>query len=89
MEPGELDLYRRQLSQLLAHMDRLRRLATTGHTAEEEPEAARACPLREDRPEGSPLAEAILAGAPALEGDAFAVPRPPRVHDKPEPHVPE
>lgn len=74
LEPGELEQYRQQLGQLLSHMDRLSRLAPGGELAEQEPHT---CPLRDDQPEGSPLAAAIMAQAPAVAaGGFFSVPRP-------------
>lgn len=79
LTPGELELFRGQLAQLLAHMERLGRLpdeALEGKGEECDPR-----PLREDEPGGSPLAGSIMARAPKLEEGYFSVPRPGRPGD--------
>lgn len=70
----ELELFRGQLGQLLAHMARLGRL--TDQALHEGAEADGACPLREDEPAGSPLAAAIMERAPRVQDGFFSVPRP-------------
>ncbi|RMG12489.1 MAG: Asp-tRNA(Asn)/Glu-tRNA(Gln) amidotransferase subunit GatC [Deltaproteobacteria bacterium] len=70
----EAERMRGELAQILEWMARLDAVDTEGVLPLAHVHAL-ACPLREDRVEGSLGAEAAVAGAPAREGTAFSVPR--------------
>lgn len=72
LEAGEEDFYARQLSGILAHIDRLQEL-DTGSIPPTAQVVAVANPLRDDDPRPPLSQEQALAGAPAQEDGYFLV----------------
>lgn len=74
LDPGEVDLFTRQLNDILAYVEKLQEVDTAGV-----PPMAHAVPVlnvfREDEVTPGLSRDDALANAPATEGGTFVVPR--------------